>query len=95
VKKDTKANEKHGGFAERLLAENKPNNMSRIPSLVMQTPSFGEKLKSNLVPPEIPLAKGGITPNLMPPPKPLLGGLNKTMPLIKFPPMPPLPNLPK
>lgn len=67
-----------------------------MPALMLNNPSppIGDKLsKTPLMPPEIPLAKGGIAPNLMPPPKPLLGMLNKTTPNIKLPPMPPLPNL--
>ena len=93
VKKDSKG-EKHGTFAERLLAENKPNNVSKMPSLLMNNPPppFGDKFsKQPSIPPEIPLAKGGITSNLLPP-KPLLGNLNKNIPNIKLPPMPPVPN---
>lgn len=93
-KKDSKA-EKHGTFAERLLAENKPNNISKMPSLIMNNPppTFGDKMaKQPSLPPEIPLAKGGITSNLLPPPKPMLGALNKNVPNIKLPPMPPVPN---
>ncbi len=37
VKKDSKG-EKHGGFAERLLAENKPSAISKMPSLVFNAP---------------------------------------------------------
>lgn len=94
VKKDTKG-EKHGGFAERLLAENKPKNANKMPAIVynqaptsvpldalkQQTPSIGD----------LPFAKGGIKPSQLPPPKPLL---MKPMPEIKLPPMP-LPPQPK
>lgn len=38
MKKDTKSGEKHGGFAERLLAENKPNALGKMPTLTMQMP---------------------------------------------------------
>jgi splicing factor 3B subunit 4 len=96
VKKDAKGNEKHGSFAERLLAENKPNNLSKMPSLLLNNlPSpFGEKFtKLPAMPPEVPLAKGGITANLLPPPKPLFS-LANSVPNIKLPPMPPLPTLP-
>ena len=35
IKKDSKG-DKHGSFAERLLAENKPTSGSKIPSLIFQ-----------------------------------------------------------
>lgn len=68
-----------------------------MPSLLLHNPPppLGEKFsKIPTIPPEIPLARGGITPNLLPPPKPLLGNLSSSIPNIKLPPMPPLPNLP-
>jgi hypothetical protein len=68
-----------------------------MPSLLLNNlPSpFGDKFnKVPAMPPEIPLSKGGITLNLMPPPKPLLGSLNNSIPNIKLPSLPPLPNLP-
>jgi splicing factor 3B subunit 4 len=44
VKKDSKG-EKHGGFAERLLAENKPSAISKVPSLVFNAPpAIAEKI---------------------------------------------------
>jgi hypothetical protein len=67
-----------------------------MPSLLLQNPPqpFGDKFsKGPSVPPEIPLAKGGINPSSLPPPKPLFGNIN-TLPNIKLPLMPPLPNLP-
>jgi len=67
-----------------------------MPSLVLHNPPppIGDKMsKIPTMPPQIPLAKGGITSNLLPPPKPLLGSLNNSIPSIKLPAMPPLPNL--
>jgi splicing factor 3B subunit 4 len=37
IKKDSKG-DKHGGFAERLLAENKPSAISKMPSLMFNPP---------------------------------------------------------
>lgn len=90
IKKDSKG-EKHGGFAERLLAENKPSSISKMPSLVVNAPIIAEKIfkQQPIIAPEIPLARGGINP-LSLPPKPLL----VKMPDIKLPPMP-LPPTPK
>lgn len=68
-----------------------------MPSLLLHNPPppLGDKYsKIPTMPPEIPLAKGGITPNLLPSPKPLLGSLNNAMPSIKLPFLPPLPGLP-
>ena len=94
VKKDAKG-EKHGTFAERLLSENKPSNASKMPTLLNQppTPMAERNPKQNIGPSSIPLAKGGIAPNMLPP-KPLLGGFGKAMPNLKLPPMPSLPPLP-
>jgi splicing factor 3B subunit 4 len=84
VKKDTKG-EKHGGFAERLLAENKPIGIGKMPSLMFNAPIVAEKAfkQQTLVTPDIPLAKGGITQVAM---------LNKPsmikMPEIRLPPVP-------
>lgn len=88
VKKDSKG-EKHGGFAERLLAENKPSAISKMPSLVFNAPVIAEKVfKQPTISAEIPLARGGIN-QLTLPPKPAL----VRMPDIKLPqmPLPPTP----
>lgn len=88
VKKDSKG-EKHGGFAERLLAENKPSAISKMPSLVFNAPVIAEKaFKQPTIAAEIPLARGGIN-QLTLPPKPAL----VRMPDIKLPqmPLPPTP----
>jgi splicing factor 3B subunit 4 len=68
IKKDTKA-EKHGGFAERLLAENKPSGISKMPTLSFSAPIVAEKaFKQPIMQmPDIPLAKGGIAPQSLPP----------------------------
>ena len=90
VKKDTKG-DKHGGFAQRLLAENKPSSISKMPSLMLNAPIIAQKVfKSQpILAPEIPLAKGGINPLALPPKPSLI-----KMPDIKLPPMP-LPPTPK
>ena len=93
VKKDAKG-EKHGTFAERLLAENKPNAVSKMPILTPQPPLIPDRNSQSNNVPSIPLAKGGIAPSLMPPPKPLLGAAGKAIPNLKLPPMPSLPPLP-
>ena len=61
IKKDSKG-EKHGGFAERLLAENKPSGIRNMPSLNFSAPVVAEKAfkQQAMVMPEVPLAKGGI-----------------------------------
>lgn len=74
VKKETKG-EKHGSFAQRLLAENKPKNANKMPAIVYNQPGTIplENLKQQ-VPSvgDLPFAKGGIKPSQLPPPKPLL-----------------------
>lgn len=88
VKKDAKT-DKHGTFAERLLAENKPNNVSKMPSLVMSQPPplLADKYQRQpSMPPLIPLAPGGINGSAMPP----LPGIGKAVPNLKLPPMPQL-----
>lgn len=96
VKKESKG-EKHGTFAERLLAENKPNSMSKMPSLIFNTGAEGNKGVMGVpvrqtASSELPFAKGGINLNsLVLPPKP---NLQMKMPDIKLPPMP-LPPPPK
>lgn len=89
VKKDSKG-EKHGTFAERLLAENKPNSNSKMPSLVFNPPIMSDRYaRTQILSSDMPFAKGGITPALMPPPRPLL---TKMASDIKLPPMPPPPK---
>ncbi len=89
VKKDSKANEKHGSFAERLLAENKPYTAGKIniiptSALVTEKPNANKGL---IKPGEVPLAMGGISL------KAPVGvkGMPK-MAEIKLPPMPALPK---
>lgn len=88
VKKDTKG-EKHGGFAERLLAENKPSAISKMPTLVFNAPLVAEKAYRHQPISDIPLARGGINPLAVPPKPSLL-----KMPEIKLPqmPLPPAPQ---
>lgn len=86
VKKEAKG-EKHGTFAERLLAQNKPNNVNKMPAIVYNQPDaiqIDKGLNRQIPMPmpvpmsgELPFAKGGIKPSQLPPPKPLL---IKTMP---------------
>ena len=68
--------------------------MSKMPTLMPPSSNNADRNPQQSNTPSIPLAKGGITPSLMPPPKPLLGTIGKAMPNLKLPPMPSLPPLP-
>ena len=61
VKKESKG-DKHGSFAERLLAQNKSTNMNKMPTLLANNPPpplQGDKMsKVPINPPQIHLRKG-------------------------------------
>lgn len=65
-----------------------------MPSLLINNPPpplSGDKMsKTPMIPPEIPLAKGGIKTNIAPP-MPILDSLSKKVPNLRLPPMPPPP----
>lgn len=88
VKKDSKG-EKHGGFAERLLAENKPSAVSKMPTVMFNTPLVAEKaIKPQPFVPALPLAKGGINLMVLPPKPALVKMPEIRLPQLPFPPPP-------
>ena len=92
IKADTKGRQKHGTFAERLLAENRPVSVATLgkPTVQMNAPLVAERqFKEAMGGGDIPLAKGGINPMTLPA-KPSI----VKMPEIKLPNMP-LPPTPK
>lgn len=92
IKSDTKGRDKHGTYAERLLAENRPTTAPTLikPPIQMNATLIAEKnFRDSSGGPAIPLAKGGINPTTLPA-KPSV----VKMPEIKLPtvPLPPTPK---
>lgn len=74
-----------------MLAENKPSGISKMPSLTFSAPIVAEKVfkQQTMMMPEIPLAKGGITPQTLPPKPSLLKMPEIRIPSMPLPPTPP------